>query len=220
MTTSIESSNGAVSKVVPVELDSFNSDLLGKKPDAKHISKNRQANNSQYLSIGYIESQLDTIYKGLWSLENFKEKVILNEVIGSLELRVFHPIAGMWLTRVGCASVPIQLDQGAAITDTSKKKKNALVKNFPSLKAECVKNAAKSLGLAFGRDLNRKHNGEYSIDGFDSIMTQSDMDEIQTKLSNVDDLDELGALWDSLSKEQKASKVIRNEFTKIKTQLR
>jgi hypothetical protein len=28
---------------------------------------------------------------------------------------------------------------------------------FPKLKAECIKNAAASLGRVFGRDINRKH---------------------------------------------------------------
>ena len=39
--------------------------------------------------------------------------------------------------------------------------KNTLVKDFPHLKAECLKNAAKSLGVAFGRNLNRGEEDEY-----------------------------------------------------------
>jgi hypothetical protein len=35
-----------------------------------------------------------------------------------------------------------------------------LVKDFPHLKAECLKNAAKSLGPLFGRNLNRNQEDE------------------------------------------------------------
>ncbi|MES1224826.1 MAG: hypothetical protein ABUT20_55560, partial [Bacteroidota bacterium] len=40
--------------------------------------------------------------------------------------------------------------------DSSNKKPNALDLAFPKLKAECIKNAAQSLGKIFGRDINRK----------------------------------------------------------------
>ena len=39
--------------------------------------------------------------------------------------------------------------------------KNTLVKDFPHLKSECIKNAAKSLGVRFGRALNRGKDDEY-----------------------------------------------------------
>ena len=42
-----------------------------------------------------------------------------------------------------------------------KKKINALDMGFPKLKAECIKNAANSLGKLFGRDLNRKKSDIY-----------------------------------------------------------
>ena len=41
------------------------------------------------------------------------------------------------------------------------KKPNALDMAFPKLKAECLKNAAQSLGKIFGRDMNRKIVDEY-----------------------------------------------------------
>jgi hypothetical protein len=44
-------------------------------------------------------------------------------------------------------------------SDVDAKIKNTLVKDFPHLKAECIKNAAKSLGKYFGRDLNRGDMG-------------------------------------------------------------
>jgi len=41
--------------------------------------------------------------------------------------------------------------------DPANKKPNALDLAFPKLKAECLSNAAKSLGKIFGRDINRKN---------------------------------------------------------------
>jgi hypothetical protein len=33
---------------------------------------------------------------------------------------------------------------------------------FPNLKSECIKNACKSLGKIFGRDLNRKDSDDFN----------------------------------------------------------
>lgn len=157
-------------------LDKFVSSVLNRVVPASDIRENRMANNAKYIPISFVEARLDEIYQGIWSHENFQTKVVANEIIGSIELKVFHPIAKVWLTRVGTASVVIQQnawlldEQGNPVKDNRGEKiknkpkpsdvdakiSNTLVKDIPHLKAECVKNAAKSLGVWFGRDLNRK----------------------------------------------------------------
>ena len=134
--------------------------LLQKKPTKAQIKINEQARNSKYMPIGVVEGKLDEIYNGLWQTKNFRFEVVVNEIIGSIELHVFIEDKG-WLVREGCGSVPIQMKSGSGVTQVEQKIKNTLVKDFPHLKSECLKNAAKSLGVAFGRDLNRKEDSIY-----------------------------------------------------------
>jgi hypothetical protein len=134
--------------------------LLNSYPTKQDVKVNKMANNSRYLPINYIERKLDTEFSGLWQIENFRWEVVANEIIGSMDLKVFHPIAKTWLVRTGCAATMILTASGKPAT-VENKIKNTLVKDFPHLKAECLKNAAKSLGVAFGRNLNRGEDDEY-----------------------------------------------------------
>ena len=137
------------------------------------------------LVISHVEMTLDEMFLGLWSTENFKWSVIQNEVVGSLDLVVCHPVNGMMIRRTGAACIQIMVDavpdefkyvQGDSTDvkalkakqrnqwalDVSNKKSGALDLGFPKLKAECLKNAAQSLGKIFGRDLNRKNTDEFT----------------------------------------------------------
>jgi hypothetical protein len=77
----------------------------------------------------------------------------------------------MEIRRTGAASIVIMVDRvpdgvigverNQWALNPSNKKANALDMAFPKLKAECLKNAAQSLGKVFGRDLNRKNKDTY-----------------------------------------------------------
>lgn len=137
-----------------------NKDELDKTPDGK----------ASTLPISYVEMTLDELFLGLWSTEKFTWSTITNEVVGSLELVLTHPITLKEYRRVGAAGIVITVDaiddeikkkmskqaRNEYANNPSNKKPNALDLAFPKLKAECVKNAAQSLGKIFGRDLNRK----------------------------------------------------------------
>lgn len=137
---------------------------LDKTPDGK----------ASTVVISHIEMTLDELFFGRWSTVDFKWSAITNEVQGSLELHVVHPITGETIVRTGAASVVITVDKvpdevkdnqqqkNRWALDPSNKKSNALDLAFPKLKAECLKNAAQSLGKIFGRDLNRKNRDFYS----------------------------------------------------------
>lgn len=131
-------------------------DAYGATPDGKAVS----------VYISHIEMTLDEFYFGLWETENFKWQVVANEVIAAIDLIVTHPVTGLKLRRVGAAAIQIMVDRipdeikdkrerNQWTLDLDNKKPAALDMGFPKLKADCIKNAAISLGKKFGRDLNR-----------------------------------------------------------------
>lgn len=135
--------------------------LLNRDVDETRVKINTMANNAKYVPVDVVEQLLDELYSGLWQTVNFKYEVVVNEVIGSIDLQVFHPIAKQWISRTGAASVLIQTQKDKPITSEFKIK-NTLVKDFPHLKAECLKNAAKSFGCVFGRNLNRGQENDFT----------------------------------------------------------
>jgi hypothetical protein len=125
------------------------------EPDKAMIDRTPDG-RAETLVISAVENSLDEMFSGLWSATNFHWQVVSNEVVGCITLRVFHPECGVWIERDGAGAIQIMVDKGANPLDITSKKGNALNTGFPKLKSECLKNAAKSLGDVFGRNLNRK----------------------------------------------------------------
>lgn len=169
---------------------------LNEAPPANEIQTNEAAGGSQYLPISFVQMKLDELYYGLWESEITHVQVVANEIIGYGYLEVTHPVTGGKIRRAGAAAVMVQMKSEKAggtgrISDVENKIKNTLVKDFPHLKAEIEKSAAKSLGKIFGRDLNRKHvdnYNPYSIEG-------ESADEIRRHLQGILDI---GALPSAL----------------------
>lgn len=147
--------------------------VLHRSPNEKKLKTKSVGTGKsvKYLPIGQIEMMLDQDYFGLWSTEKFTVKVIANEICGELILKVFHPVAQVWIERIGAGAVQIQMksekdSQGnkiaTDITDITKKIQNTLEKDYPHLKAQCIRNAAQSLGAKYGRNLNRADVDSYS----------------------------------------------------------
>jgi len=141
--------------------------LLHKKPPSENLRPSPHNKKSKYLPISFLEMQLDEMFFGLWETKNFMYQNIANELIGSIELRFFHPTFKKWLTRTGAGAVQIQLkskEKGGSgdITEIRDKYINTLTKDFPHLKAECFRNACLSIGKSFGRDLNREFEDQYN----------------------------------------------------------
>jgi hypothetical protein len=163
---------------------------LNQEPTIEELDKTPDK-KAWTLPISFVEMTLDELYLGQWSTQNFVWSAIGNEVQGSLELIVVHPITGQEIRRVGAASIVITVD---SLSDEEKermtkqernlhalnpenKKPNALDLGFPKLKAECLKNAAQSLGKVLGRDLNRKKADQFrpayrtlSDEGFNTLL--------------------------------------------------
>jgi hypothetical protein len=144
--------------------------MLNAEPDPLGIESTPDK-KAKTLVISHVETTLDELFFGHWRTENFKWAVLANEVQASLELVVIHPISGYELKRTGAASVIIMVDRvpdgvtgqerNQWALNPANKKANAMDLAFGKLKAECLKNAALSLGKVFGRDLNRVNKDTY-----------------------------------------------------------
>ena len=142
---------------IKLGVEAFNM-KLHEKPDEVGYNK---FSKSKYVPISYIQMTMDELFFGAWSTENFRSQVVANEIIGSIDLKYYHPELKTWITRTGAASVMIRQNQGAKITDIGQKIKNTLVADYPHLLSACIANAARSIGKLFGRDLNRDYEDQF-----------------------------------------------------------
>lgn len=150
-------------KEIKSELDKFMKEI-GKKPDARWEKTNPFANNAKYYEIGYLESQLDRKYSGLWSICAQKVYYDITGITVTLELRVFNPVAHVWLSRSGIAHKDFQLKKGEVEINVQNLSKKALERDVPIAAAEAFKNACKKLGNLFGRHLNRGVQADFEAD--------------------------------------------------------
>lgn len=157
--------NNAKLIIMDLEMLELFQKKLNTDPPKSAIEKDKRQGFS-YLPISYYEIMLDDIYFGQWTTTDIQTKIVANEIIVSLQLNVLHPISGVWLSRSGCGSSTIMQNSGASVTDISQKKKNALQKDYPKAKSEALKNAAKSLGKIFGRDIGRNADTVHQDKGF------------------------------------------------------
>jgi len=152
---------------------------VNEPPAGEAIGKTADG-NAKTVYISHIEMTLDEYFFGLWETVNFRWQVVQNEIVGSIDLVMIHPVSGVRYSRTGAAAIQIMVDkypnEPAAeeskfwkkqdwdnyrkeknrwALDVENKKQNALDMGFPKLKADCVKNAALSIGKLFGRDINR-----------------------------------------------------------------
>ena len=178
-----------------LNLEGFNK-ALNKKPAV--TKTNKFANNTKYVPISHIQTLLDTLFFGLWQTKNFNYKVIANELVGSIDLWVYHPVLKDWLVRTGVAATQIRQNKGADLTDIGAKIKNALEMDAAHLYADCVKSAAKTLGPAFGRDLNRDFTDNYKTILSNYVESQSyDITAVTKQVDACNNTLELLALMDS-----------------------
>lgn len=137
---------------------------LGRTPPANRLRQNKFANNANYLEIGYLEFMLDRKYHGLWCLKVDSVIPMVNSVVCTVTLSVFHPVVRCWIHRSGVAAHEFQLKAGVRDPSPENLSAKALERDVPIAKAEAFKNAVKSLGNTFGRSLNRDFNADFLPD--------------------------------------------------------
>ena len=183
-------------------------------PAKEEVQVNKFADGALFIPIGTIEEKLDYYFQGMWKTTDIHYSVVVNEIVMTLQLHVLHPFSGMWLERSGTAAVQIQLraeyevvdgkkvKKAVDVLDVSKKIANTLTKDFPHVKAEAIKNAAKSLGNIFGRNLNRGPEDTYT-----DIQT---IDDAELAISGIEDQAELVAFYKSLPATMRSDKRIKH----------
>ena len=177
--------------MLAIELAAFNKQLA-KNPPEQELAKrqfkqwDKQAKKEiwvdyLYLPIGLVENKLMEVF-GWFETKNFQTQVIANEIVGSVELHVYHPVLKRMVCSIGTAAVMITQKSGSANTDIDAKIKNALELAAPHLLSDCIANAAKRFGPAFGRDINRGFTQNYSPEVLNSLERLSEIDAEREKL--------------------------------------
>ena len=152
----IQKTNEFVGATVSAKQAENFGELLNKPPKASKIKRNKFANNAKYLSISEYEMKMDLMFFGQWSSKLVGQPQILgNSCVVSVEVSFLHPTTGNWLTRAGTGAQDVQCDSNGRALG------KALIKAVPSAKSIAFKNACKSIGKMFGRDLNREDEATF-----------------------------------------------------------
>ncbi len=188
-------------------------DLLQKKPPIQQV--NKLAGNSKFVPVSAVEDTLNWLFPLCWSHEITNFQVVINEIIITSVLTIDVPNC-FHVRRAGTAACAIQQIKDAPVLDSSSKIKNGLEKMFPKGKAECLKNAAKSLGPIFGANLNRKleyadERGNLQKHDYQSTILVDDT-KILKLASQATTKDELTRIWNQLSESSRASDIVMCDF--------
>jgi hypothetical protein len=141
----------------------FQQQLQKRPPQTSVLTYDFAGEKFQYLPISYLEKSLNKYFFGMWQWEITESKIVVNEFVVTGNLKVLHPVTGVWLTYSGIGSSPIQQDKGSSVSEfINTKKVKALTMGAPKANIEAFKNACKRIGKLFGQDLNRKFEEDYT----------------------------------------------------------
>jgi hypothetical protein len=127
--------------------------ILGFNPP-RSIVKQHKFGKFDYLPITAIERMLDGLFES-WSVEVLREGVAVNGFYVVVKLKAKIPYSDKVLVSDGIGFAEFQTIKDASPTDFSKLSQAAGVMAVPKARTEAIKNAAKSFGNLFGRNLTR-----------------------------------------------------------------
>ena len=153
--------------------------LLNQPPKESWIKDNPVAAGARYLPIERVEWLLTNIFIE-WHVEILSTQLLANSVVVTVRLYYRDPITGEEHHQDGIGAVPLQTKQGAASTDWTQMKADAVMKAAPSAESFAIKDAAEKLGKLFGKDLNRKEEIAY-----DTLRGKFDDPEVVTLKKNL-----------------------------------
>lgn len=127
----------------------------------KQIVKYHKYGKFEYIPITLVERLLDGLFEW-WQPEIIREGHVINGFYVVVRLRAKIPKSDKILVADGIGFAEFQTAKGATPMDYTQLMPGAGVLAVPKAKAEAIKNAAKSLGNLFGRNLARNDdNVEY-----------------------------------------------------------
>lgn len=129
--------------------------LLNQNTNPDWVKTHPFAKDVKYLTIARVEFLLTSIFIQ-WHVEIKETTLMANSIVVAIRLHFKDPVTEEWRWQDGIGAAPIQTDQGAAATDFSKVKNDAVMKAAPAAKSFAIKDAAHHLGKIFGKDLNRR----------------------------------------------------------------
>lgn len=142
----------------------------------KAIIKRHDFGKFDYLPITAVERLLEGLFES-WSVEILREGSVVNGFYVVVRLRAKIPGSDKELVSDGIGFAEFQTNKGAAPTDFTQLMQSAGVMAVPRAKTEAVKNAAKSFGNLFGRNITRKD------DNYDAELQVVNLS--RTKISNT-----------------------------------
>jgi hypothetical protein len=128
--------------------------LLNQDVNPKWVKEHPFAKDVYYIPIERIEWLLTQIFIR-WRVEILRSQLIGNSVEVTVRLWYIDPVHGDWTFQDGIGAQPLQTEKGAGSIEFNKLNSMAVQQASPAAKSYAVKNAAKSIGKLFGRDLNR-----------------------------------------------------------------
>jgi predicted RecA/RadA family phage recombinase len=138
--------------------------ILDQKPP-KSIIRRNDYGKFDYLPITAVERLLDGLFKS-WKAEILREGSVVNGFYIVVRLSAEIPNSDKILVADGIGFAEFQTTKGASPTDFTKLMPGAGVMAVPKAKSEAIKNAAKSFGNLFGRNLLRNDDqseAEYNV---------------------------------------------------------
>lgn len=127
--------------------------ILSQNPP-KEIVRHHSFGNFDYLPITAVERLLDGLFAS-WTVEVLREAPAVNGFYVVVRVSATIPNSDKVLTADGIGFAEFQTAKGAKPTDFTQLMPNAGVLAVPKAKAEAIKNAVKSFGNMFGRNLAR-----------------------------------------------------------------
>lgn len=115
---------------------------LKHKPTKKHTLKNPFDEDRVYLEIKYIQDKLDEFFP-------VRDEIVINEYVAGDSINITLRLVTEMGTRDGMGSAVVTLDRNGLPVG------KRLITARKIARSMALKNAASSLGAAFGRDLNR-----------------------------------------------------------------
>lgn len=115
---------------------------LNKEPTPEMIIEVKKKDGTldyKFIPKSILQKEILSIYGGSDQWEMIRDTVGKDGLWGTGILKVKHPVTGEWITKSGMGAL--------------RHEKNMKL-NYPSLEAQCFKNACKKLGVWFGQTLN------------------------------------------------------------------